>query len=302
MSWIVPALLAPAMYAIVSFIDKYLLSKVVKDYNAMPVYTGIVGFIAGTLFWFAAGLPMLPPKDAIIILTTGILTGTSLYVYFRALSMEEASSINIFFQTFPIFSLILSKLFLNETLSVNQYAGFILIFSSGIIMSYEPTSKSKKHFGLSPAFLLILAYNFLWATAGILMKFTSSTNSFKSLVSFESWGVGVGGILLFLFFPNIRKAFLKSTKKMNVKALSIIGLNEGVFVLAKSFTFYAFSIGPVALVSVLETTQSVFALIYGYILTLIAPNTFKEDISKRGLFKKMVAIAFVVVGVLLVNL
>ena len=137
MTWLIFALLAPAVYAVVTFIDKYLLSNKIKDYNAMPIYTAAVGFIAGSILWVVNGFPTLPMKDALIVLTTGILTGTSLYVYFKALSTEETSKINILFQMFPIMSMLLAFLLLREKISMLQYGGFFLILFATTLISYE---------------------------------------------------------------------------------------------------------------------------------------------------------------------
>lgn len=298
MSWLFYALLAPAVYAIVTFIDKYLLSKEIKDYSIMPIYTGIVGFIAGTILWIVLGFPLLPLKDAAIVLLTGILTGASLLVYFKALDSEETSTINILFQMFPVISLLLALIFLHEKISFNQSIGFVLIMGAVLSISFEGT---KGLLSFSPAFFLILLYDLAWATMGILTKYTSSTNSFWRILNYESWGIGIGALLIFIFFPKIRSSFLKSVKKIKPKTVIVVGLNEGVFVLAKTLTFFSFSIGPAALVSVLETTQALYAILYGVILTKLFPRVFDEDTSLPQLSKKVVAALVVLIGIVLIN-
>ena len=71
-SWLFFALLAPAIYALVVFIDKYVVSKEIKDYLCMPIYSAIVGLIAGTLLWLVFGRPLLSFKDTIIVFSVGI--------------------------------------------------------------------------------------------------------------------------------------------------------------------------------------------------------------------------------------
>lgn len=297
-TWIFYALLAPAVYAVVNFIDKYLLSKEVKDYNAMPIYTAITGFVVGTLFWVVNGFPLLSSRDSLIVIATGILTTWSLIAYFKALSFEETSKVIILFQMLPIVTLLLSFLFLKETITPKQFIGFILIIFASIAVSVE---KEKKGFILSPAFFYILIYDILWAASGVLIKFAINANSFWKILSYESWGIGIGGIMVYLIISPIRNAFNKSLKKITKRALSIIALNEGVFVLAKSLTFFAFSLGPVALVSVLENTQTFYGIIFGFALTIIAPSIFKEDISRKGLVKKLVASIILFLGILLLR-
>ncbi len=299
MNWVVVALLAPLTYSAVTFVDKYLLSERIKDYNAMPIYTSITAFIAGTIFWIFNGFPLLPLRDAIIVTITGLLTGFSLIVYFKALSKEDTSNITILFQMFPIMTLLLSYIFLSERISVIQMIGFLLILISGVIISMHKTRQKSR---LNEVFWLILTYDLLWASAGILMKFAINANSFAKVINYESWGIGLGGIFIYYLFPEIRKAFHKSIKKVKIDTLSVIGLNEGVFVLAKTLTFYAFSLGPAALVSVLETTQVFFAMIIGFILTYFFPQYIKEDISSKQIKKKLFCGVLVIAGIILITM
>ena len=108
MNWLFFALLAPAIYAVINFIDKYLLEKVIKDYRGMPIYTAISGLIVGTILWVINGFPLLPIKDGLLILLTGILSIFGFSFYFRALAEEQASKIVVLFQMTPVIVLILS--------------------------------------------------------------------------------------------------------------------------------------------------------------------------------------------------
>lgn len=298
MSWMFYALLAPAIYAVVTFIDKYILEKEIKDYNALPLFTSCVAFIAGCIIFIITGMPVIPLRDTLLILTTGILSSVSLIVYARALSFEETSRVNALMQMFPIISLVLSFLILKEVITLKQFLGFIIILSSTLSMSFK---KEKRGFSLSKGFFLMLIFDFLWAISGIIMKFVIRENSFLEVLSYESFGIALGGVLIFTFYKTARKAFLKSIENIKFSAVRAISINETTFVVAKTTTFYAFSLGPVALVSVLEGTQTFFALFYGWILTLLFPSVFKEDISKKGLSKKLVLLILLFLGLVLLK-
>ncbi len=297
MNWIFFALLSPLLVTTVTFIDKHLVSNVVKDYKAMPIYTAIVGFIAGLIFWVFTGFPILDLKSAVIITTTGMITIWSAFLYFKALEEEQTSTINILFQTFPIMALILSYLFLGETITTKQFLGFILILSSAIGVSFQPKKKGEKV--ISKAFFLILIYNFLMAISSVLIKFAIDTTSFSQVLSYESFGIGIGGLIVFILFPSIQNAFMKNVKAIKKKTVKIIFINEVIFVLAKSLGFYALVLGPVALVTVLSGAQAFFGIIFGFILTKIFPKLFKEDISNQGLIKNMGFAALIIVGIAL---
>lgn len=297
MNWIIPALLAPTVYTVVTFVDKYIVSKEVKDYRGMPIYGTIMGFIVGTAFWIITGFPTLSSRDALIVITTGMVTIWSAALYFEAVSLDDASKLTLLFQMSPVFTLIMAVLFLGEHVSFAQLLGFILILVASIWVSLK---KGVRELKLSRTFWLILIVDFMWAIAAILIKFAIDANSFVKILSFESWGLGIGGTILYLFFPTIRNAFNESVRNVRKIALVVMFANEGVFVIAKSITFFAYSIGPAALVSVVGSTSVFFGILYGLLLTLFVPKLIKENITREELSKKLVAALILFAGLWLV--
>jgi len=299
-SWLFFALLAPAIYALVVFIDKYVVSKEIKDYLCMPIYSAIVGLIAGTLLWLVFGRPLLSFKDTIIVFSVGILSMFSFVAYFKAIMHDEASTINLLFQMTPVLIIILSFLFLKERLTVTQLIGFVVIFGGTLGVSLE-IPKRGEEIRFTPAFFLIVLYDVLWASSAILMKFALEVNTFTKNLSYYSWGVGLGGVVLYLFVPSIRKAFLENVKKVRKRAIGLISFNEALFILGRSITYYAFSIGSVALVSVLEGTQVFYGILFGWIAMFIAPKIFKENIGRFELLKKILSATILFFGIWLVS-
>jgi bacterial/archaeal transporter family protein len=297
MNWIFYALLSPALYTAVTFVDKHLVSNVVKDYKSLPIYSSIVGFVAGLLFWIITGFPFLSARDGLIVIATGVITSWSMFLYFKALENEQTSNINILFQMYPVLSLILAYLFLGETITQRQFLGFLLILAAAVGVSIQPRKRGEKI--LSKAFFLILVFSFMSAVSSVLIKFAIDTTSFSEVLSFESFGIALGGLSVFLLFPSIRRGFLKNAKSIKNKTLKILFVNEGFFVLAKSLGFYALVLGPVALVTVLSGTQAFFGIIFGYILTKLFPKLYKEDVSSGGIIKKMGFAVLIVVGIAL---
>jgi drug/metabolite transporter (DMT)-like permease len=220
-----------------------------------------------------------------------------MFLYFKALENEQTSTINILFQTFPVMAMILAYLFLGETITQKQFIGFIFILSAAIGVSFQPKKKGERI--LSKAFFLILIFNFMTAISSVLIKFAINTTSFTEVISYESFGIALGGLIVFLLFPSIRKGFLKNAKSIKNKTLKILFINEGLFVLAKSLGFYALILGPVALVTVLSGAQAFFGIIFGYFLTKLFPKLFKEDISNQGIIKKLGFAVLIVIGIAL---
>lgn len=297
-NWLFFALFAPATYAVVNFIDKYLIESKVKDYRGMPLYSAIAGFVFGSVIWGIYGFPTLPWFEAIIVIITGILSVTAATLYFKALAQEETSIIIILFQISPIFSLILSFLILGEQISATQMTGFGLILVAAVGASIKSTRKT---FSLSPAFWLIMTTNFMWACSNILFKFVSGNHNFSSLLVYEGWGFGVGGILICIFYPPAKKAFVENVRQVGKTVMSVIFINEAIFVVARLLTYFALTLASVALVVVIGSTQVFFGLVYGMILTLFFPKIFKEKTNPKNLFKKMAFGSLAILGIYLVQ-
>lgn len=292
--WFLLALLSPAIFSVVNFVDKFVVESKVKDYRGIPVYSAIVGFAGGTILWLLFGRPVLPFFDALIVLLTGALTVWGYAFYFRALASSQTSYIIGLFQMIPVITLLLSFIFLQEKISPLQLGGFFLVLFSAVALSYQ---KSKKKFKLDPSFYWILIADVFFAASAVIFKFAVEANSFSKILSYESWGIGIGGLALFLLFPSVRNAFIKTNKEVGRKVMSIMLLNEVILIAAKGVMFLAISLGSVALVSVLGGTQVFYGIIFGYILTLIAPKIFKENIERKGLAIKVLWMSVLFLGI-----
>lgn len=296
-TWLILALLTPAIYPINVFIDKYLLESKVKNYLGMPIYTSIAGFFSGTVAWIFLGFPTLDWFDALLVVTSGFLSALALTFYFKALSDEESSSVIILFQMTPVITLILAFLLLGESILPIQIVGFILLLIAALGASLKFGKKQKM---LAPVLWLILGYDMLWASGNMLFRMVSPGAGFTSLLAYAGWGMGIGGLSLFFFSSSIRKAFLENFHSSGKDVTLIILTNETIFVIARLITFYAITLASaVALVSVISSVQVFFGIFYGFVLTSLAPRIFKENISQAALVKKIFWAIVAIFGVYL---
>jgi drug/metabolite transporter (DMT)-like permease len=292
MSWVFFGLLSPLVFTVVNFVDKYIVEKEVGDYRSMPIYAALAAFVTGTVLWVITGFPILPLPNAALVLFTGALNVFAAAFYFRAIALEEASRIIVLIQMQPIIVLVLSFLFLQETIRPLQLLGFGLILAAAIGISLN---RKTGGFRLSAAFVLILLVDLLSATSVVLFKFVAEANSFAHVLSYESWGLALGGIILYILAAPLRQAFQTSIKTVGKRTLGFIFVNETFYLVAKLLTFVAVALGPVALVSVLSSTQVFFGIVLGWLLTLLLPNAFNENIARQDLLRKG-ALALVMFG------
>jgi drug/metabolite transporter (DMT)-like permease len=298
MNWLLFALLAPAVYTIVNFTDKYLVEREVPDPRGMVIFTAILSVVSGTLFWVLAGFPIPKPTDALLMMGIGMLIVVAAYFYFAAMTREAASSVIVFLQMTPIAVLVLSFLFLGEKLSGDVLLGFALILGAAVGVSLQQTGG---RFKLSPAFFFALVTVVGDSSGKVLFKFVSDDLPFLQIVSFESWGVAFGGLVLYLASPTVRGAFHHNLRTMHKRGFAAVALNETFYVTAKTLSFLAISLGSATLTTVLGGTGVFYGILLGWGLTLLYPLTFKEDISRANLLRKGVLAAVLFVGIILVN-
>ncbi|MDB5169997.1 MAG: hypothetical protein JWN82_393 [Candidatus Saccharibacteria bacterium] len=294
MNWIILSLLAPAIYTVVNFIDKYVVEHKVKDSRGMPIYGTIVALLFGTAAWLIGGMPTLSLQNGLLVLFSGVISMWGFALYFYALSKSQTSYIIALLQTTPIFTLVFAQLFLDEPLNMLQLAGFVIVFAAILGLSIDKVERKIK---LGSAFYAIIVANVLFAIASIAIKYTVDLDGFVPILAYESWGLVLGGIVLYLGFKNVRQAFWKSFRTVGNTTLAIMFLNESLFVVSKAITFLAISMGPVALVGVLGGTQVFYGFLYGIVLTLLFPTIFHEDIAKYDIIKKAVFSALLFLGV-----
>lgn len=298
MNWLLLALIAPAIYTIVMFLDKYVVEHKVSDYRGVPVYGAITAVIVSTFIWLGAGRPTLPLNSAIFILIAGFITLWAYVIYFHAIAKSQASYIIAMLQLTPVFILPLSYIFLGETLSVQKLIGFGLVVASAIILSLEPGERFK----FSQSFYLMLVTSLLIAISFVVVKFSFiGQNDFVSVLVYEGWGIALGGLVAYLMLGKVRRAFIQSIREVGRPVMAIMFTNEILFIVSKAITFLAIALGPVAIVTALGGTQVFYGILYGVILSLAFPKLFQEETGRSQVAYKAALAAVMFAGIWLVS-
>lgn len=298
MNWLIFALLGPAIWSINNFLDKFILDKHVKEVGALTIIFSIANLIISIFIFAVYGFTILKFQSSLLILLAGMLQIVVFLAYFKALSLDETSRVVPLFQLIPVFTLVLGILFLGEFPTPTVLLGFLFVFIGGFILSTKKITMNVLR--PNPAFWYMILASLSSATIGILFKSVVIYNDFWTTFAYESLGVGLGGFILFLV-PTYRNQFTKTISSLDKKVYSIIVINEIIFVLGKLGPRFAFTLAPVALVTVVNGLQPFFILIYGLFLTTFAPNIIKEDISKKGLLKKFISILIIFLGIYLIG-
>ena len=200
----------------------------------------------------------------------------------------------------PVFSFILGYLFLGETLNINQIIGGIIILVSSVFISLNITEIKKIHMKWD-VFLLMVFSSILYSLNFIFFKYFVVETNFFIASFWEYVGFGLFGIFLMVFIKSYREGFINVLKTNRTQVLAVNITNEIVNIIAKVSFNYATILAPVTLIWIVNGIQPFFVFLFGIILTILFPKISKEDISKRTLLQRGLAIVVITLGAYLVN-
>ena len=287
------AILSPALYSGVNYVDKFLLEKFEIDSGVISVFSGIFAILASLIIMLFTGLTVTNPVTIAVIIASGFYTQIYLVPYFKALSLDDASRVVPLSQIVPVMVLILSYFILGESLNSRQYIGSILIVAACFLLAMDKPSLNI--FRFRKAFWYMMIASLCIALSYVLFKFAVEEVSFWQALPYEGFGIALGTIAILLFPNNLKRVKLKA-KKLPRKVFGYMSLNEIIFLLSRYTAFYATSLIPVSMVSILYGFQPLFLIIFGSILSIWFPYLIKEVLSKETIVVKIFATLLIVGG------
>jgi len=297
MNWFLIAALGSLFYASTNHIDKYLISKYLKngEVGSLIIFSAIFSIFALPIVYF-----IKPEVFSVTILQgsvlaiTGMMTVIAILLYLYALSEDEATNVVPFYQTVPIFGFILGYLVLGEAVSYTQAIASIVIIAGAVVLSLD-LGVSKISFK-SRVVLYMLSASMLYAISSVLFKLIAVDEGFWQSAFWSLFGKVILGIFFLLFIPVYRNQFLSVLRDNKIGVLSLNSFNETLGILADGLVGYATLLAPVALVLLAGAFQPMFVLIIGVVLTLFFPKISQESLLKRHVLQKVVAISLIMVG------
>jgi drug/metabolite transporter (DMT)-like permease len=287
------ALIPPFLDSIAVYLDKFLLSKFDINSTIITIYSGFFAFLAGLIVLLFTGYSPVDTKSAFIIFLSGFLGIFYLFAYFKALTHDEGSRVGALFQFIPVIVLLLSFLFLGETLLPKQYLGALFIIAAGFLLSIQKLKTG--FFRVNKSFWFMLLACFFSASVYVLFKLGVKEIGFWGSLPYEGFGSLVATLCILLYGKNF--ILLKNTK--NIFTKQIVGYMTIVEFLARIsryILFYALTLIPASIASVLMGFQPLFLLILGVILSLWFPHVIKEVITKKTIGLKLGATLGIFVG------
>lgn len=299
--WLIFALIGPLSWAVSTHIDKYLVDRYFRnsDTAVLMVFTSLVGALMLPFIWWFQPDVLAPPPRAIAVMTaSGVLYVASMLFYLRAIQSEEASVVAPLFQATTIFTFLLAWLFLGETLTWKSVAGIALIIVGVLLLSLDRSLGL--HRFKTKLVLGMLACTFILALTSVIFKYYALRDEFWTTTFWTFVGEALFGLGI-LAIPRYLSQFRLLLKTNTGALLGVNGANELINLGGGLGVRYATMLAPVALVSAISSTTTLFVFAIGTLLTLCAPRLSHEDLSRGNLARKAVAALVVTAGVLLAN-
>ncbi len=274
------------------------MGRYLKNANSgvIAIFVGIIGlfFSLAVLLFYHGNILGIGIINGIIIILNGALLIIAYIPYYYALNTEDASSVVPLYQTIPIFSFILGFLILKETITPFQAIAGIFIIFGAVLISID-FSKFKIGFKIKPLFLMLLS-SLLIAVHFLIFKFIATEGTFWRTVFWEYLGAAAVALYLLIFMNNYRREFVILIRENSFFVILINVINEILNIGGKLCANYATLLVPLVIVNLANGLQPMFVFLIGLFITIFLPFLGKEEITKKHLTQRIVAIVILLVG------
>lgn len=294
LEWFFLTLLSAVAYSALDLIEKRLISNKIKSPLILAMFVAIFYPINLVLIpvFFKIDFTLLPSALSFAI---GAGMGIAYLLFMKAIRVEEISRVVTLHYTYPLFIAPMAFFFLNEGLTSANYAGVVLLVVSTFMISYKGNGTRILY---SQALLLMTVLNVAIAIENILAKYLFDFTNFWSFIFWLTAGIVVIRMLL-LVVPRVRKEF------MAIQFRQLIGYGVAIsllFLVANMSYYSAVSLQLVSLVSALSAIQPMFILVMVVAILYLKPAFVSEELSKKAVITKSIAVVLVFAGTYMITL
>lgn len=189
------------------------------------------------------------------------------YFFYKSIEMSDVSYVSVFFSLAPIFTLLITTMFIS-TVSIKT---IIAVF--GIVISVYFLNLSDKHYLIEPIKNVFRNKNYY----GLIVALLSGCSSIIIKLMFDSNFINpltlylIRSFLLFLLFWAL---FKPKKQNINKKVVLSVFARALFIIVCMLLYYYAISIGDVVIATTASNTTAAFVLVLSYFL-------FNEKITKQ---------------------
>lgn len=312
MNWLTIAIAAYLINAGVYVADKFLLSKKIHSSVTYAFFVGIWSIFNFVLLIFAPYVPDL--RWLLVDLFAGAMFLFTMIFWYKALHQSETSRVvPIVGGLTPIFTLLLSVVFLGEGISKQHFTAFSVLIIGGTLISVKQTKMylpgrviarvqellGYVHARYRPTRQLLInsvISAFFFAAYAVLMKYIYMHEPFLGSFVWSRLGTFLGVLVIFAI-PDYREAIVKHQKSGREQTNLVFFMSVRLLAaLAFIMLNWAISLGDVAMVNVLQGVQYLFLLIIVLVLSVKFPKIYNEELGRGVMLQKLIGVILVSLG------
>lgn len=300
MTWILLAGVPSLLYAIGNHIDKHLLEKHFKMQEGctiLLVISALVSVIALPFLYYWKPNSIFPDNllHIPILVFMGLLYAALLWFYFRALNEEDTTTIVIFYSFLPILGLVMSGIFLGESLLPMQYVAMSVIILGIFIVAFEKDPETGFRLKTKAASLMFCA-SMCWALGDVTFKGLALVDDIWLVLFWEHLVLFTLGVCILLASKNLRNQIKFVLKENSTKIITINFVNEVLYIVANVVSAFPLLMVQVAAVHLVQAFQPVWVFLIALVLMYFGA---RENFTKEQLLQKSAATAIAVYGMYL---
>jgi drug/metabolite transporter (DMT)-like permease len=297
--WIIASLSTAIIFTGANFFDSYMLSKKMPSLASYILPVGIMQFLIGLVlliffpFSHQAGFSHL-----LVAFGSGFFSAFSYVILLNYLRKGEVSRVVPVITSSPIFIALLSMPLLGEILGLWQWLAVLATIAGTVLISLRRDDGGSKT-RLDKSFFILLAAAVMSAISSVGYKYALETLSFWNMFTIN----GICVVIVILFFT-LRKSTLEELKTL-VQRTQKMGLligNQLIAAVGGVLGFVAIANGPVALASTIMNIRPAFVFIFSLVIGRFYPNLLNERLNRRTIPVKLIGIAMITGGVVIIGL
>lgn len=292
------SILAYALNAGSTIVDKILLNKALPSPYVYAFYINILGLLALFLLPFGVSINQTLLVKSFL---SGVLFVVGLVLLFESLKHGEASVVTpVVGALNPLFTFLIGSLFLNQVLKAPQITAIFVLILGALILTSElwmTKLKANKQLLIMTASGLSFAINYI-----LLKQVFDSSNFLTGLVLTRLFG-GLA-VLTFLILPSVREQIFHSNVTSNNfanKTSYLLIFGQAMAAISGLMLGFAVYLTNPAIVNSLFGVQYVVILLVALILYKKNPTLLDERLTGFLIFKKVLGVIVLSLGLYLLT-
>jgi drug/metabolite transporter (DMT)-like permease len=297
-SWLFAALAAAVISSIANIVDGHLVSKKMPSLTSFMIPMGFTQITAAVILLCIFPFQYNPGWAHLLVgFGSALLNASGFAIVLNTLRKSEVSRVIPVISISPIFVALISIPLLGEKLGAWQWLAIILTVAGAVLISIQRSRHDGKA-RLQKSFFILLTVALMSATAAVGFKYALEKMSFWNMYCI----VGISTAIVVLSV-SLRKENFTELKRMpqRTQKIAFVAGDQLLGIISGVLAFKAMGLGQISLVNPILNIRPAFVFIFSLALGWLFPKMINDRIDKRTILIKIVAIAMITGGIVMIT-